>query len=430
MTYGNVLNKSSPLYGVSVNIKSYGNNNFRKHPVASKKDLPRKIRRPVSSKNRTARRLPKKKPRRKKQGISLVIFIIIFALGAIASFFVYDSFTNNDNDIDNSNDIEIDNGNGIGIDNDIDVDDGNSIGTGNDNVSDNNNPDPREPLPDKGHPVYDDVIWPVNNYELAGPFGWRWHSSRWDFHRAMDLRAKEGEPIYAIAPGVVDRTASEDDPNDSFNNGGNVVIIEHLADPDTPFTFHGKEQTRYYSVNIHMQDFLVKEGDTVEQGQLIGHVGHAGTASTDHNHFEIRVVCRHSWDGPGDDPNKQCDIMGVEADPHVNPLRFLPYDDQDIMEAEIVTNDPLTVEVRTHFTEADFNSIKIDGVEVVNWDERVGINTSDRDENPYNGLYVDADKFTVGTEWYVVRFEFQDKVYTGQTIEVLDIWGKGVTLEN
>ncbi|UCH89989.1 MAG: M23 family metallopeptidase [Thermoplasmata archaeon] len=331
----------------------------------------------------------KSKP--KKLVIVFVIFIIVFAISIISKSFINDNTTND----------------------------------GNDN-NDERNPD--ETLQDEGHPVYDDVIWPVNNYTLADPFGWRWHNNRWDFHRAIDLRAEEGEPIYAIAPGRVDRTASEDDPDDGFSNGGNVVIIEHFTDPDTPFTFHGYEQTRYYSVNLHMQDFLVQEGDEVEQGQLIGHVGHAGTASTDHNHFEIRVVCRHSWDGPGDDLPSECDIMGVNADPHVNPLRFLPYDDKDIMEAEIISNDPLTVEVRNHFTETDFNSIKIDDEEVVNWDERVGINPSDRDDNPYNGLYVEADKFTAGTEWYVVRFEFQNKVYTGQKIEVLDIWGKGITL--
>jgi murein DD-endopeptidase MepM/ murein hydrolase activator NlpD len=367
-----------------------------------------------------------KKSKTRKLAIVIVIVIIIFAIGVIGKFFVYDNILNINNDDNDKIDPDDPNPDDPNPD-DPNPDDPNP----DDPNPDDPNPDdpgPDDPGPDEKHPVYDDVIWPVKNYTLADPFGWRWHSSRWDFHRALDLRAEEGEPIYAIAPGRVDRIASEDDPDDGFNSGGNVVIIEHYTDPDTPFTFHGLNQTRYYSVNLHMQDFLVKEDDEVKQGQLIGHVGHAGSASTDHNHFEIRVVCRHSWDGPGDDPPSQCDIMGVEADPHVNPLRFLPYDDKDIMEAEIISNDPLTVEVRTHYTESDFNSIRIDDEEVVNWDERVGINLSDRDDNPYNGLYVEADKFTAGTEWYIVRFEFQDKAYTGQKIEVLDIWGKGLTL--
>lgn len=87
---------------------------------------------------------------------------------------------------------------------------------------------------------------------------------------AVDLAAPAGSPIYASAAGTVIVSKM------SGYNGGyaNYIVISH----------NNGTQTLY----AHNSDNVVKVGDTVTQGQLIGHVGMTGNATGPHVHFEIR----------------------------------------------------------------------------------------------------------------------------------------------
>lgn len=86
-------------------------------------------------------------------------------------------------------------------------------------------------------------------------------------HKGIDIQAPEGENIKAAEDGVVIFSG--------FLKGyGNVVIIKHEGD--------------FFTVYAHNRVNLVKEGEFVKKGQVIGKVGMTGNARTPHLHFEIR----------------------------------------------------------------------------------------------------------------------------------------------
>jgi LysM repeat protein len=90
-----------------------------------------------------------------------------------------------------------------------------------------------------------------------------------DSHRAIDIGAPYGSPVYAGRTGQVIRSGW------ARTGYGYTVIIDH-----------GEGLQSLYS---HMKGEWVRVGDRVERGQLIGEVGSTGHSSGPHVHFEIRV---------------------------------------------------------------------------------------------------------------------------------------------
>lgn len=103
---------------------------------------------------------------------------------------------------------------------------------------------------------------PLKNYTISSPFGNRGG----EFHRGIDLAAAQGEPIYASKAGTV--VKAEFHPS-----WGNYVAIEH-EDGTT-------------ALYAHQQEYQVKVGDKVKQGQIIGYVGSTGNSTGSHLHFEL-----------------------------------------------------------------------------------------------------------------------------------------------
>ena len=86
-------------------------------------------------------------------------------------------------------------------------------------------------------------------------------------HVGLDIVAPWGTPVLAARDGVVSDAG--------FRGGyGNLIILQHA---------NGFE-TRYG----HMSDYVVKEGERVTEGQVIGHVGSTGDSTSFHLHFEVR----------------------------------------------------------------------------------------------------------------------------------------------
>jgi len=86
------------------------------------------------------------------------------------------------------------------------------------------------------------------------------------FHTGIDFRADRGDKVHATADGVVKK---------AFKNGGygNFVLLDHGNGYTTSFA--------------HLDRILVKKGERVERGQVIGLVGNTGRSTGTHLHYEI-----------------------------------------------------------------------------------------------------------------------------------------------
>ncbi|MGC3945067.1 MAG: M23 family metallopeptidase [Chryseolinea sp.] len=116
------------------------------------------------------------------------------------------------------------------------------------------------------------AIQPISNKQLvalASGFGWRTHPiyKVKKLHQGIDFAASIGTPIYATADGVIADTKIQ------FSGYGKSVEIDH------GFGY----RTRY----AHMHGFVVRNGQHVKRGDLIGYVGNTGLSTAPHLHYEV-----------------------------------------------------------------------------------------------------------------------------------------------
>ncbi|PAF53966.1 hypothetical protein BKH42_03085 [Helicobacter sp. 13S00482-2] len=86
-----------------------------------------------------------------------------------------------------------------------------------------------------------------------------------------DFATPQGTAVYATADGVIDIAKSN-----SSNGYGNFIKISHS------FGFS--------SMYAHLEKSLVKKGDFVQKGQLIGYSGHTGNSNGDKLYYEVRFL--------------------------------------------------------------------------------------------------------------------------------------------
>ncbi len=105
---------------------------------------------------------------------------------------------------------------------------------------------------------------------ISSRFGWRGSpfDNNSDYHRALDIAAKNGTPVHATADGVVAMTGVS-------STLGNYIVIQH--------------RNGYQSIYGHCHLFAVKKNACVRRGAVIGYVGMTGSASGDHCHYEVRL---------------------------------------------------------------------------------------------------------------------------------------------
>ncbi|GAB0174802.1 MAG: hypothetical protein HHAS10_06810 [Candidatus Altimarinota bacterium] len=94
-------------------------------------------------------------------------------------------------------------------------------------------------------------------------------------HLGIDIRAPIGTPVLSIANGVVVRTVEAD------SSGNKFIVVRHDNIP-----LEGGKKS-LYSGYLHLSEILVKEGDIVRKGDMIGRVGLTGITTTPHLHFQI-----------------------------------------------------------------------------------------------------------------------------------------------
>ena len=111
-------------------------------------------------------------------------------------------------------------------------------------------------------------LTPVSGYRITSVFGMRWHPVHGGYrmHNGVDMACSQGTPIYATRSGQVTTATYE-------KNAGYYVSINH--------------GDGFSSVYMHMTHYVVKSGNYVSQGQLIGYVGSTGASTGPHLHFGI-----------------------------------------------------------------------------------------------------------------------------------------------
>jgi murein DD-endopeptidase MepM/ murein hydrolase activator NlpD len=117
----------------------------------------------------------------------------------------------------------------------------------------------------------------ANTNEGLG-YGWQLHPVRGQvfFHSGLDLLAPNGTKVLVVGMGTVAFAGPQ-------GNYGNLVVVNHQA---------GK-QTRY----AHLGSIVVKVGQKVKQGDVLGTVGKTGKPDIvqSHLHFEVRYNSTLGW---------------------------------------------------------------------------------------------------------------------------------------
>lgn len=114
-------------------------------------------------------------------------------------------------------------------------------------------------------------IWPVKG-RISGRFGSQriYRGEPGAYHSGIDITTgTSGTPFVAPADGVVILAAEK-----PFTLEGNLLMIDHGMGLNSAF--------------LHCSQILVKEGDHVKQGQVIGRIGMTGRATGPHLHWSIK----------------------------------------------------------------------------------------------------------------------------------------------
>ncbi|BDD03568.1 peptidoglycan DD-metalloendopeptidase family protein [Aureibacter tunicatorum] len=127
-------------------------------------------------------------------------------------------------------------------------------------------------------PLYDSKkgehwAYPMKPSKVTSDFGMR----NYQWHYGIDLRLNTGDPIYAAFDGIV-RMAR-------YNRGGYgyYVVLRHKNGLET--------------IYAHLSKYVVKIGQEVKAGEMIGKGGSTGRSTGPHLHFEVR------YNGIAIDPN-------------------------------------------------------------------------------------------------------------------------------
>jgi murein DD-endopeptidase MepM/ murein hydrolase activator NlpD len=129
-------------------------------------------------------------------------------------------------------------------------------------------------------------LWqlPVPNVSITAEFG---EYGLWaSYHTGIDFNGSDGDPIHAIADGVVTSAGYD-------GSYGNKTVV----------TLEDGTEIWY----CHQSSFGVSEGDEIEAGQVLGYIGSTGNVTGSHLHLEVRP-------GGGDpvDPRAAFAVHGID----------------------------------------------------------------------------------------------------------------------
>jgi murein DD-endopeptidase MepM/ murein hydrolase activator NlpD len=113
-------------------------------------------------------------------------------------------------------------------------------------------------------------VWPARG-RLSGLFGSQriYNGTPGSYHSGTDVAGRTGTPFVAPADGVVILAAAS-----PFTLEGNLLMIDHGMGLNSAF--------------LHCSELLVRQGQAVKQGQVIGRIGMTGRATGPHLHWSIK----------------------------------------------------------------------------------------------------------------------------------------------
>ena len=231
-------------------------------------------------------------------------------------------------------------------------------------------------------------IWPISKSpttpdEMNTSYGPRIDADRWDFHDGIDLPARVGTQVFAMADGMVHRAGPADKTEPGRGFGSTHVLLK-VVDPKD-----GKDDL--FLVYLHLDSIAegIVPGAQVNRGQLIGTVGQED-ATYPHLHFEFRKG-------------------GPEEDRSVHPLNYLPsfntsnfrlpdldrvnfYDDGDKRAVRLGFEAPVREEGDLRGVDVELKGRAVDPrVLYVDFDDRTTIVSDKGDEQAFkNGIAVEG----------------------------------------
>ena len=114
---------------------------------------------------------------------------------------------------------------------------------------------------------YSSITYPLKSIKVTSPYGYRRDpfTGKLSWHNGLDLRAKN-EPAYAMMDGIVEKVGYD-------NRSGNYVTLRH---------------GNYHVSYCHLSSIIVRKGESVYPGIIVGVTGYTGRSTGSHLHLTCK----------------------------------------------------------------------------------------------------------------------------------------------
>ena len=114
---------------------------------------------------------------------------------------------------------------------------------------------------------YPSITYPLKSIKVTSPYGYRRDpiTGKQSWHNGLDLRAKN-EPTYAMMDGIVEKVGYD-------NLSGYYVTLRH---------------GNYHVCYCHLSSIIVRKGEYVYPGIIVGVTGNTGRSTGSHLHITCK----------------------------------------------------------------------------------------------------------------------------------------------